>query len=139
MQRGKFQKSKLYFFKKKFNRLYIANLMIETEMFLVIPSNWVIRKTSQLWLWILRARILTFEVIHEWMKIFVTYFRENPKIFPLYVFRVIRDGCFNSVFPKLFEPRLTKLKSKISRHTNQFTLIFLPTNIALLHSDEQIL
>ncbi len=42
----------------------------------------------------------------------------------------------NPVFPKLFEPRHTKLKPEISRHTYQSALIFLPSSIALLVLDQ---
>jgi hypothetical protein len=46
-------------------------------------------------------------------------------------------ALFNkSVFPKHFEPRHTKIKPEISRHTCQFAFIFLSSNIALLALDE---
>jgi hypothetical protein len=41
-----------------------------------------------------------------------------------------------AVFPKLFEPRHTKLKPEISRHAYQFAFKFLSSNIALLALDE---
>jgi hypothetical protein len=51
--------------------------------------------------------------------------------------RILMMFRFIPVFPKLFEPRHTKVKSEISRHTKEFAFIFWPSNIALLVLDQQ--